>query len=84
MATLTINTDKILGNIKKLNKYLSSNNIKWTLVTKMLCGNKPALEKILFNPEIKNIHSLGDSRLTNLKAIKEIKPDVLLSQRNDK
>ncbi len=77
MATLTINTDKILGNIKKLNKYLSSNNIKWTLVTKMLCGNKPALEKILFNPEIKNIHSLGDSRLTNLKAIKEIKPDLV-------
>lgn len=77
MATLSINTEKILGNIKKLNKYLSKNNIKWTLVTKMLCGNKSVLEKILFNPEIKNIHSLGDSRLSNLKAIKEIKPDIV-------
>ena len=43
----------------------------------MLCGNKPALEKILYHPELKNIHSLGDSRLTNLKAIKEIKPDLV-------
>ncbi len=77
MATLSINTEKILGNIKKLNKYLSANNIKWTLVTKMLCGNIPALEKILFNPEMKNLHSLGDSRLTNLKAIKQINPDLV-------
>ena len=77
MATLAINTDKILGNIESLNKYLGANNIAWTLVTKMLCGNKPALEKILYHPEIKNIHSLGDSRLTNLKAIKEINPDLV-------
>ncbi len=71
MATLSINTEKILGNIRKLNKYFTANKIQWTLVTKMLCGNKPALEKILFNPEMKNLHSLGDSRLTNLKAIKK-------------
>jgi predicted amino acid racemase len=77
MATLSINTEKILDNIKKLNKYLLRNNIEWTLVTKMLCGNKPALEKILFDPEIKNLHSLGDSRLTNLRAIKEIAPDIV-------
>ncbi|MEJ2617971.1 MAG: hypothetical protein P8Z35_23650 [Ignavibacteriaceae bacterium] len=61
MATLSNNTEKILGNIKKLNKYFTRRNIEWTLVTKMLCGNKPVLEKILFNPEIKNLHSLGDS-----------------------
>ena len=77
MATLSINTEKILGNIKKLNKYLDSKNIQWTLVTKMLCGNKPVLEKILFAPEMKNLHSLGDSRLTNLKAIKEINEDLI-------
>ena len=77
MATLFINTEKILRNIGRLNKYLSAHNIEWTLVTKMLCGNKPVLEKILFNPDIKNIHSLGDSRLTNLKVIKEIKPDLV-------
>lgn len=77
MATLTINTEKILGNIRKLNKYLAEHNIEWTLVTKMLCGNKPVLEKILFDPDIKNIHSLGDSRLSNLRAIKEIKSDIV-------
>ncbi len=77
MATLSIDTEKILNNFKKLNNYLSANNIEWTLVTKMLCGNKPVLEKLLCNPEIKNLHSLGDSRLSNLKAIKEIKPDLV-------
>ncbi len=77
MATLSINTERILENITKLNIYLSEKNIKWTLVTKMLCGNKPALEKILFDDEIKKLHSLGDSRLTNLRAIKEINPDLV-------
>ncbi len=77
MATLTINTRNILDNIKKLNAYLSKNNIEWTLVTKMLCGHKGALEKILPEPCIKNLHSVGDSRITNLRIIKELKPDIV-------
>jgi predicted amino acid racemase len=77
MATLTINTEKILENIDKLNKYLAGNNIQWTLVTKMLCGHKGALEKILPHKFIKNLHSVGDSRITNLRIIKEIKPDIV-------
>lgn len=77
MATLTINTGKILENIEKLNKYLTENNIQWTLVTKMLCGHKGALEKIIPDKCIKKIHSVGDSRITNLRIIKEIKPDIV-------
>jgi predicted amino acid racemase len=77
MATLTINTEKILENIEKLNRYLSENNIQWTLVTKMLCGHKGALEKILPHKCIKNLHSVGDSRTSNLRTVKEIKPDIV-------
>ncbi len=77
MATLTINTESIIENIEKLNSYLSENNIQWSLVTKMLCGHKGALEKIIPNNCIKNIHSVGDSRISNLKTIKEIKPEIV-------
>ncbi len=77
MATLTIHPDRIIGNIKKLSDYLDKNNITWTLVTKMLNGYKPVLERILCDPEIKRLHSVGDARISNLKAIKEIKPDIV-------
>lgn len=77
MATLTIDTEKICENIIKLEEYLSRNGIQWTLITKMLCGYKPALEKIIPANCIKNLHSIGDSRISNLRTIKEIKPDVV-------
>ncbi len=77
MATLSIYPDRILSNIKKLNDFLIPKGIQWTLITKILNGYKPVLEKILCDPMIKNIHSVGDSRISNLKAIREVKPDLV-------
>ncbi len=77
MATLTIDTGKICSNIVKLEDFLSKNGIQWTLVSKMLCGDKATLEKIIPNDCIKSLHSVGDSRISNLKVVKEIKPDVV-------
>jgi len=77
MATLTIDTGRIIENIQKLNNYLSQNNIQWSLVTKMLCGHKESLEKILPDISLKQLHSVGDSRISNLRIIKEIKPDLV-------
>lgn len=77
MATLHIHSDRIIGNIKKLNEFLKPRGIEWTLVTKILNGYKPILEKILSDPAIKQVHSIGDSRISNLRAIKEIKPDII-------
>lgn len=77
MAQLNIESKKILGNIRKLDKYLKKHNIEWSLILKILSGNKEVLEKILHDPVIKNLHSLGDSRLSNLKRIKKIRPDLV-------
>lgn len=77
MATLTINVDRILGNIRKLNDYLDKHDITWSLVTKMLSGNKAVLKKLLSDPCIKRLHTVGDSRITNLRAIKEVSPDIV-------
>jgi predicted amino acid racemase len=70
MAELKISTKKINYNIKKLNLYFGKRDIQWTLVTKILCGNKEVLKEILSDDSIKNIHSIGDSRMSSLKTIK--------------
>jgi predicted amino acid racemase len=77
MATIKIYTNRIIENIKKLNSYLAANGIEWTLITKMLNGNRAILERIIWDESIKNVHSLGDSRMSNLKVIKEINPEMV-------
>lgn len=77
MAELVVKTDKIIENIKKLNDFLSKRNIEWSLITKVLSGDKEVLTKIMKHPEIKRIHSIGDSRLSNLKTVKSIDPDIV-------
>jgi len=77
MSKLVVKTKSIVSNITKLNRYLESHNTQWTLITKVLSGNKTALKKILSHLEIKNLHSIGDSRLSNLKKIKDILPNIV-------
>jgi len=77
MAQLIIDTKKIIGNIEKLNKFLGEREIEWSLVVKVLSGHKPTLEKILTHPSIKGVHSICDTRLSNLHAIKDISPDIV-------
>lgn len=77
MSELIIRTKKIVKNLKKLNDYLLAKDIEWTLVVKVLSGHKTALEKIITDPEIKRVHSIGDSRLSSLKMIKKIDPNLV-------
>ncbi len=77
MATLIINTNRIRENINKLSAFLAENNIEWSLVVKILGGNRPVLEKLICDESIKKVHSIGDSRISNLKTIKEINPDIV-------
>jgi predicted amino acid racemase len=77
MAELEINSKKIIENIAMMNSLFSDHGIEWSLITKILSGHKATLEKILQTDEIKKVHSIGESRLTNLKQIKEICPDIV-------
>ncbi len=77
MAELVVNTDRIVGNIIKLNEYMQKHNIEWTLISKILSGNREILTRLLNHPSIKQVHSIGDSRLSSLKTIKKLKSDIV-------
>jgi predicted amino acid racemase len=76
LALLEINIKSILNNINKLGDYLNQNNISWSLITKVFSGNEEIMKNILTDDVLRNIHSVGDSRLSNLKVLKSINPDV--------
>jgi predicted amino acid racemase len=76
MAELIIQTDKIKGNIKFLSEYFLKHNIEWSLITKVFSGDKEFLKHVLTTDVIAQISSIGDSRLTSLKNLKEVNPEM--------
>lgn len=77
MAELVIKSDSIIQNVEKLNRFLEKHNMEWSLVVKVLSGHKEFLKKLLFHPVVKRLHSVGDSRISGLKIIKEINPEIV-------
>jgi len=77
MAKLEINITEIRNNIAKISHYLKKNNIEWSLITKVFSGDQDFMDKILTDDIIKDIHSVGDSRLSSLKKLKELKNDLI-------
>src|SRR5690606_23582348 len=55
-----------------LDKLFRKENIEWSVVSKVLCGNRDYLE-VLLSLEIRQV---CDSRVSNLKMIKSIAPKV--------
>jgi predicted amino acid racemase len=76
MAELIIHTQKIRDNIKYLSNYFDSQNIEWSLITKVFSGDKEFLKNVLTEDVIEKIDSIGDSRLTSLKNLKEVNPNM--------
>ncbi|MFT4661577.1 MAG: putative amino acid racemase [Ulvibacter sp.] len=76
MAELIIQTEKIKNNIKYLSEYFNQHNIHWSLITKVFSGDKEFLKHILTDDVIEKIDSVGDSRLTSLKNLKELNPKM--------
>lgn len=76
MAELVIHTDKIKENIKYLSAYLKKRDIEWSLITKVFSGDKDFLKHVLTDDVIQNIASIGDSRLTSLKNLREVNPKM--------
>jgi predicted amino acid racemase len=76
MAELLIHTDKIKYNIKYLSDFFKKHDIHWSLITKVFSGDKEFLSHVLTADVIKNINSVGDSRLSSLKNLKEVNPEM--------
>jgi len=72
MAYLKLYKEKLKHNYEFLDQKFKKNGIDWAVVTKMLCGNKLFLKELL----ALGVREVCDSRLSNLRRIKEINPDV--------
>jgi len=72
MAFLTIKRDSLVHNYQFLDNLFASNGIKWGVVSKLLCGDKGLIRELV-NLGVTELH---DSRISNLKAIKQIAPSV--------
>jgi predicted amino acid racemase len=72
MAFIVLDTGKLKSNFEYLDSIFMQNDIKWSVVSKLLCGHKEFLTELLNL----GITQVCDSRVSNLKTIKSINPDV--------
>jgi predicted amino acid racemase len=72
MAVLKLYRDKLKHNYNHLNEVFRQHQIDWGVVTKLLCGNELLLKEVL----ALGVREIHDSRVTNLKVIKSLAPDV--------
>ncbi len=72
MAFLTLHKGKLKHNFDRLNARFTARGIEWAVVTKVLCGTRNYLELLL------NMHptQICDSRVSNLRTVKKLNPDV--------
>lgn len=76
MAELIIRTKEIQDNIRKLGTFFKDRNIQWSLISKVFSGDTEFIEKV-FTPEVlPYVDSIGDSRLTSLKNLREVNPEM--------
>lgn len=72
MAVLKLYRDKLRHNYQHLDKVFKEHEIDWGVVTKLLCGQEKYLQEVL----ALGVTEVHDSRVTNLKAIKKVAPNV--------
>lgn len=73
MAYLTLYREKLRDNYNFLNRLFKENDIYWGVTTKLLCGHEEFLNEVADL----GIGEMHDSRISNLKQIKEEHPDVM-------
>lgn len=72
MAFVKLYREKLRENYQYLDSIFKSRDINWGVVSKMLCGNIIYLKEII-DLGVKEIH---DSRISNLKKIKDLNPEI--------
>lgn len=77
MAELVVKTENIIRNIEKIDTLLKKHDIQWSLVSKVLSGDLSFLKNILTDDVVNRLHSIGDSRMSSLKTIKKLNPELI-------
>lgn len=72
MAYLKLYRRNLQANYSVLEKMFAEANIDWGVVTKLLCGNRRYLKELVDL----GVTEMHDTRISNLKAIKAIAPQV--------
>ncbi|MDF9796995.1 putative amino acid racemase [Catalinimonas alkaloidigena] len=72
MAYIKMNRESLRHNFHFLKDLFDSNELHWGVVSKLLCGNELFLKELI-NMGVREIH---DSRISNLRKIKSINPEV--------
>lgn len=72
MAFLNLYQPSLQHNYDFLQKLFSEEEVSWGIVTKLLCGTKDYIKEVL----ALGIREVHDSRVSNLKAVKEIDKTV--------
>ncbi len=72
MAHITLEKEALKHNYDFLSSLFKEHEIEWAPVVKMLCGNELYLDYLLSLGE----EQICDARLTNLRIIKRLKPEV--------
>ena len=72
MAFIKLYRKKLEENYAFLDKIFKSRNIQWGVVSKLLCGNTIYLKEII----ALGVREIHDSRISNLKKIKTLNPDI--------
>ena len=72
MAEITISSKKLRHNFNFLRTFFEKHQIEWGIVSKLFCGNEIYLKELIDM----GATELLDSRISNLRKIKKINPDV--------
>lgn len=72
MAILKLYRERLAHNYRFLNDLFARHDIQWGVVTKLLCGTRAFIQELI-DLGVREIH---DSRVRNLKAVKELNPEV--------
>ncbi|MBU4487066.1 MAG: alanine racemase [Candidatus Delongbacteria bacterium] len=72
MAYITLDPKKLRNNFLFLDEVFKKRGIQWCVVSKILCGNKDYLKELLKL----GVKQIADSRIPNLKVIKNIDPSI--------
>lgn len=72
MAFLKLYRENLKHNFEFLKDLFDSNSMSWGIVSKLLCGNQEYLRELI-DLGVKEVH---DSRISNLKVVKQIDPAV--------